>query len=267
MTSDDFSRPLVAPKLATLALERLERAILEGDLKPGQRLSETALAKRFGISRGPLREALGQLEGRRLVERVTNLGARVVSVSATELTDLMVVRESLEGMACRLAAERMTGADLDALAALLESHAAAAPVVSGRGYFQGAGDADFHGRIMAASGNARLQAMLGGELYSLMRLYRHRLSMRPGRPQEALEEHRAILAALRLRDPDAAEAAMRAHIRNSRAAIVTLDLDDVAGPARTDDRVDAGTDARAADCPETPPATRPATRPEKRAAS
>lgn len=222
MNADDFARPLVAANLATLALERLEKAILEGDLKPGQRLSESDLARRFGISRGPLREALGQLEGRKLVERVAKQGARVVWLSHEELIDLLVIREALEGMACRLATERMTEADLDALAALLEDHAAAPPLKAGRGYFQGAGDQDFHGRILRGSGNPRLAAMLEGELYSLLRLYRHHLSMRPGRPREALEEHRAILAAMRARDPDAAEAAMRAHIRNSRASVAAM---------------------------------------------
>jgi DNA-binding GntR family transcriptional regulator len=222
MNADEFSRPLVATNLATLALERLERAILEGDLKPGQRLSETDLARRFGISRGPLREALGQLEGRKLVERVANQGARVVGLSHDALIDLLVIREALEGMACRLATERMSEADLDALAALLEDHAAAPPLRTGRGYFQGAGDQDFHGRILRGSGNPRLTGMLEGELYSLLRLYRHLLSMRPGRPAEALEEHRAIVAAMRARDPDAAEDAMRVHIRNSRSAVAAM---------------------------------------------
>jgi DNA-binding GntR family transcriptional regulator len=222
MNADDFSRPLVAMNLATLALERLERAIMEGDLKPGQRLSETELARRFGISRGPLREAIGQLEGRKLVERVANQGARVIWLSADDLIDLLVIRESLEGMACRLATERMSDSDLDELEMMLADHATAPTLVSGRGYFQGKGDADFHGRIARASHNARLLSMLEGELYSLLRLYRHRLSMRPGRPLEALEEHRMILSAMRKRNPDAAEAAMRAHIRNSRSAVAAL---------------------------------------------
>lgn len=222
MTADDFARPLVATNLASLALERLEREILEGDLKPGQRLSETDLARRFGISRGPLREAIGQLEGRKLVERVTNQGARVVWLSPSELIDLLVIRESLEGTACRLATQRMTDAELDQLDAMLTDHATDSSLIAGRGYFQGTGDKDFHGRIARASGNPRLISMLEGELYSLLRLYRHRLSMRPGRPQDALDEHRAILAAMRSRDPDKAEAAMRTHIRNSSSAVAEV---------------------------------------------
>jgi len=213
------SERLVAQNLSGLALERLERAIMEGELGPGERLSESGLARRFGISRGPLREAIGQLEGRKLVTRISNQGARVVSLSKEDLLDLLVVRESLEGMACRLASQNMSEADLTRLDDMLKTHEKAHAMRTGRGYFQEPGDGDFHQFILAACGNARLTGMLGDELYSLLRLYRHRLSMRPGRPAEALEEHKKIVAALRARDPDAAEAAMRAHLRSSRSAV------------------------------------------------
>lgn len=219
MSYAEKSEKLVAPNLSALAYERLEKAIMEGDIKPGERLSESALARRYGISRGPLREAIGQLEGRRLVERVSHQGARVVSLSVEDLLDLMTIREALEGMACRLAAERMTPAQIARLEALLAGHAEDEDIRSGRGYFQGPGEGDFHQIILHACGNARLQAMLDGELYSLLRLYRHRMSMRPGRPAAALAEHRAILAALKAGDADGAEAAMRAHIRASRSAV------------------------------------------------
>jgi DNA-binding GntR family transcriptional regulator len=219
MNELEESEKLVAPNLSALAYERLERAIMEGEIKPGDRLSESALARRYGISRGPLREAIGQLEGRRLVERKSNLGARVVSLSNDDLIDLLVIRESLEGMACRMAASRITDVQLAQLEKLLSAHADTEAVKSGRGYFQGSGDSDFHQVIMQACGNRRLVGMLDGELYSLLRLYRHRISTRPGRPQAALREHRAILAALKSRDGDQAEAAMRAHIQNSRAAV------------------------------------------------
>lgn len=219
MSETEETERLVAPNLSVLAYERLERAIMEGEIKPGERLSESGLARRFGISRGPLREAIGQLEGRRLVERRSNLGARVVSLSNIELIDLLVIRESLEGMACRMAASRLTTQQIDRLEELLSQHAEMEEVKSGRGYFQGSDDADFHQVILRACGNSRLIGLLDVELYSLLRLYRHQLSMRPGRPAAALREHQAILAALKARDGDQAENAMRFHIRNSRAAV------------------------------------------------
>ena len=143
----------------------------------------------------------------------------MISLRNDELIDLLVIRESLEGMACRLAATRIKPAELKRLQKMLEQHAQDDAVVSGRGYFQGGGDLDFHYRIVKASGNARLFQMLDEELYSLLRLYRQRLSTRPGRPKQALEEHRRVLEALEARDPDAAEAAMRAHIQSSRASL------------------------------------------------
>lgn len=219
MNATNGSERLIAQNLSGLALERLEKAIMEGELGPGERLSESGLARRFGISRGPLREAIGQLEGRKLVTRVSNQGARVVSLSNADLLDLLQVRESLEGMACRLASQNMDEAGLARLEDMLTVHEKTDAMQAGRGYFQEAGDGDFHQVILAACGNARLSGMLGQELYSLLRLYRHRMSMRPGRPAEALDEHKQIVAALRARDPDGAEAAMRAHLRNSRSAV------------------------------------------------
>ena len=219
MALSHFSQPLVSTNLASLAFERLEQAIMNGELKSGERLSETTLARRFGISRGPLREAIGRLEGRKLVERVTNQGARVVSLSEAEVIDLLLIREGLEGMACRLAATRIKSAELKKLRRMLDQHARDEAVVTGRGYFQGGRDLDFHFRIVLASGNARLVQMLDEELYSLLRLYRQRLSTREGRPAQALKEHEEVLAALEARDPDAAEAAMRTHIQNSRASL------------------------------------------------
>lgn len=212
------SERLVSRNLAALAFDRLESAIMEGELAPGARLSESGLARRFGISRGPLREAIGQLEGRKLVTRETNLGARVVALSPEDLMDLMDVRESLEGMACRLAASRISRADLGRLESMLDGHAQTDEILNGRSYFQGRGDQDFHQVILSAAQNARLSVLLGQDLYALMRLYRRKLSTKPGRAAQALAEHRTILDALAGRNPDAAEAAMRAHIRAGRVA-------------------------------------------------
>ncbi len=205
--------------LSEQVFNEIKDAIIAGDLEQGSKITEDKLAKQYGISRGPLREAIGQLEGRRLVERKSNLGARVVSLSNTDLIDLLVIRESLEGMACRMAASRVTPAQIAKLEALLLAHADTEAVKSGRGYFQGSGDADFHQVIISACGNNRLIGLLDGELYSLLRLYRHQMSMRPGRPAAALKEHRTVLSALKPGDGDKAEAAMRTHIRNSRVAV------------------------------------------------
>lgn len=199
--------------------ERLEAAIISGELVPGSKLSEQALADSLGVSRGPLREAVRRLEGRKLVQRTPNVGVRIAELSAQDLDSILVVREALEGMACRLAAEHMSDDDLQDLGRLLEGHASQSSLQSGRGYYQESKDFDFHFRIARASGNDRLISMICGDLYDLLRVYRYKSSTQQGRAARALKEHRAILAALKKRDPAAAEAMMREHIRNARLQV------------------------------------------------
>src|SRR4051794_25372440 len=77
----------------------LEECIFTGEFKPGERLTEQSLSQRFGVSRGPLREAIRTLEGRRLLERTPNAGVRIVRMSPSDIEQLLVTREALEGMA------------------------------------------------------------------------------------------------------------------------------------------------------------------------
>lgn len=205
--------------LADRAFEWLEEAIIKGDYPPEMRLDEASLAEAFGISRGPVREAIRRLEGKRLVERVAHSGVRVAKRSPADLIEILIVREALEGMACRLAAERISESALDYLEDLLERHASETDLQLGRHYFQRPGDYDFHFRIIQESGNRRLIEMLCEDLYHLLRVYRYRSSMRRGRALEALDEHRNILAAMRARDPDLAEKHMRAHLAHTRKVV------------------------------------------------
>jgi DNA-binding GntR family transcriptional regulator len=205
--------------LADRALDMIETAIMKGELAPGTRISEVPLARTFGISRGPLREAIRRLEGRGLLERVPHVGSRVVTLSADDLLEVFDIREALEGMACRLAAERMTDDDIAAVEAVLERHRDDAALKAGEAYYQQPGDYDFHYRIAQGSGNRRIVELLCGEMYHLLRIYRYRSGAVPGRALRAFEEHRAILAALRARDGALAETLMRQHIRRARALL------------------------------------------------
>jgi DNA-binding GntR family transcriptional regulator len=88
-------------------------------------------------------------------------------------------------------------------------------VASGTAYYQAGGDEDFHFRIAKGSSNRRLFRLLCEDMYSLIRVYRFRSSATPGRARQAYAEHQDILGALQRRDAEAAEAAMRRHIRLS----------------------------------------------------
>lgn len=205
--------------LSEHVFRRIQAAIIRGEIAPGSKISEPELARTYGISRGPLREAIHRLEGQKLLVRVPHVGARVVSLSPTELIELYEIRESLEGMACRLAAERMTQAEIDELRRVLDTHERDEAFQAGRGYYQQEGDFDFHYRIIQGSGNQTLTRMLCGELYQLVRMYRIQFSATPNRPRQAFAEHHRILDAIADRDGELAELLMRRHIGASKRNI------------------------------------------------
>ena len=193
----------------------LTTAIVRGELKPNEKLSEQALVERYGGSRAPIREAIQKLEAKHLVVRIPHAGARVVSLSLAELKDIYEVRLELEGMACRLAAQRMTDAEIHELQQLLAEHEAQIQANQGQSYYQKAGDLDFHYRIIQGAKNARLHQMLCGELYHLVRMYRYQTSTNKQRPTHALTEHHRIVEAIANRDSELAELLMRRHIQIS----------------------------------------------------
>lgn len=204
--------PDVASTLAEQLFATLSEAILQGELAPGAKISEPALARRYGVSRGPLREALHRLQERRLITRSANQGARVAQLSAKGLAEIFVVREGLEGIAAREAALRATPEERQALQAVLARHE-----VELRGRDNDlrqavAASRDFHFMIAQASRNPLLIQLLCLELYPLLRLYRGSLTESNERVWRAFEEHRRILHAIEDRDPELAEMLMRRHV-------------------------------------------------------
>lgn len=201
-------RRIEVQTLADQACNILEGAILGGDLPQGAALGEAELAAQLGISRGPLREAISRLEGRRLLQRVPHVGVRVIQLSDWEVGEIFAMREVLEGLAARLAAQHVTEAELDRLEAAA-SFRHRRPTDHGE---TRAGPADdFHVLIARGSRNGRLINTLCTDMYSLLQIYRIRSGATPARSGSA-DEHREIVGALRLRDGQAAEALMRAHI-------------------------------------------------------
>ncbi len=205
--------------LSEQVFRQIQAAIVSGQIAPGSKISEPELARSYGISRGTLREAIHRLEGQRLLVRVPHVGARVVELSHAELIELYEIRESLEGMACRLAAERMSPKEIEELRRVLEMHERDAAFQAGVGYYQQEGDFDFHYRIIQGSGNRTLTQMLCGDLYQLVRMYRIQFSATPNRPRQAFAEHHRILDAIAEGDGELAELLMRRHIAASKRNI------------------------------------------------
>ncbi len=202
--------------LAEQIFQRLTDAIIQGELPLGSKLSEPVLAQKYGISRGPLREALHRLQERHLITRVPNQGPRVVEATPEMLHAIYGVREVLEGLAAREAAASMSAEDLDALAEGVRRHEAEiAGLRPGLHNALGAADRDFHFRIARSTGNPLLIDMLCNQFYPLLRLYRSRED-NPALRSRALVEHQRILGALQDRDAELAEMLMRRHVRSAR---------------------------------------------------
>lgn len=202
--------------LAERVFAQVQDAIVKGEIAPGSKLGEVELAERYGVSRGPLREALRRLEERGLLIKVPHVGTRVASLSLAELLEIYQVREALEGMAGRLAARNMSDDEISALRSLLHQHEQQSELQEGRAYFQQEGDLDFHYRIIHGSKNATLIRLLCGDLYYLARMYRYQFSAAEGRPQKAFDEHRMIVDALEARDAEMVELLMRRHIAGAK---------------------------------------------------
>jgi DNA-binding GntR family transcriptional regulator len=190
---------------------------VEGDIPHGSKLSENELSTKYKVSRAVVREAINRLESNRLVERKANVGARVVALSPDGLLELYQVRESLEGMAARLAAQNMTDAEITDLQSLLNTHFE--KVRTSERYYQEAGDLDFHYRIILGSKNKQLISLLTDGIYHLVRMYRVQLGMAGPRVTNAYDEHKHIVQAISHRDAELAEMLMRRHITWSRQNI------------------------------------------------
>jgi DNA-binding GntR family transcriptional regulator len=203
---------LEAPTLARRTFDSIKTDIIDGQLAQGTKIVESDLALKYGISRGPLREAIHRLEQIKLIVRIPHAGSRVVTLDTKMMGDIYIAREALEGMAARLAARLMSDTEISALSALLDQHETNISETEGKSYFQREGDIDFHFRIAVASQNQWILENLNGELYQLMRMCRHQSGQFPARAQTALEQHRQIAAAIAQRDEELAEILMRRHI-------------------------------------------------------
>lgn len=189
---------------------QLRRAVLEGRLVPGQRLVETELARMLGVGRAAVRTALARLEQEGVVERSPNRGARVRLLTEEEAVEILEARAALECLVARYAATRATSEDLRELRAVVREMAACARKGDTLGYTEC--NRRFHEALVRASRHATAARLLDSLRAQMVR-YQYRTVLAPGRLPRSLEEHRAIVDAVAARDPDAAEASMRAHLQ------------------------------------------------------
>ena len=199
-----FNRSSLREQIKDVILQR----IVEGSLEPGSRIVETRIAQELGVSQGPVREALRDLEQLGCVVHEPNRGCSVRDFSLEELLEAFPVRAALEALAARLAAERITKAELAELEQLLERMTKAAR--RGDAHDQSQANASFHATIVRAARNRTLERQ-----WQMLEPYsRTYLTVsRPGIDLVFLSDrHVPILTALRRRDSAAAAEAMQEHL-------------------------------------------------------
>jgi DNA-binding GntR family transcriptional regulator len=194
----------------------LHEMILEGNLLPGDKISEQALCARFGVSRTPLREALKVLAAEGLLTLSPNRGASVARISSEEIDELFPIMGALEALAGEIACARLTDADLERLEAMhieMVEHyhrREAAPYLKI--------NRAIHEAIFDVAGNAELT-----QLYRTMmvRIHAVRFTARksPSRWDEAVEDHEKMMRALRARDGKRLATIMKDHLRHKAAMV------------------------------------------------
>ena len=196
------------------AYEYLKASVLSGHFTPGERLTEEHLAKKLGVSRTPIREALHKLESEGLIKLLETRGFIVYRDSKDEVRELFELRAILEGYALRVISERISDEDLDRLEGLITR----------------AEDALRRGRMEEVfKWNTKFHDTLHGIVIDRERLYRLLVNIRkyvlryrrdtlhyPDGGKRAIDGHRKILLALRLRDHDLCERMMRDHIQEAK---------------------------------------------------
>lgn len=195
--------------LTSIAKEAIEEMIITGELSAGDRINESALATRFNISRGPIREACRSLEHAGLVRNVTNQGAYVREMKLDEARELYEVRRALTSLVGQLLVERASDELLDELEQLVEQMSKAADEDDLDSYYSL--NLQFHDTMMAGAGNASL-ARYYDDIVKQLHLFRRRGLVQRGNLHASNAEHRHIMEALRQRDATAASERLSDHV-------------------------------------------------------
>jgi DNA-binding GntR family transcriptional regulator len=212
----------VAPLRRQVA-ERLRQSIISGRLRPGARLIERELIASLGVSRTVIRETLRELESEGLIAMIANKGPIVRELTLAEATDLYAIRAVLEGLAARLFAARAAASDVARLARALDRTAKA----------YGAGDParvfaakdQFYDVFFDGAGSETLSLMIGtlhGRISRWRALGLGHPQRSPARSRETIRNLRALVAALRKRDPDLAERIIRDEVTRAAAEVTRL---------------------------------------------
>ena len=216
MTSDFHVNMNEYLPLRDVVFNTLRQAILRGELKPGERLMEIALANRLGVSRTPVREAIRMLELEGLVIMIPRKGAQVAQITEQDLNDVLEVRLGLEELAVRFACERITDEEIKELGLAVKEFEK--KMREDDLSTQAEADVKFHEIIYGATHNRRLVQIINN---IREQMYRYRIEyLKDVESRKTLvKEHYEICDALKHRDAEGAVEKMCIHIKNQQEAI------------------------------------------------
>ncbi|WP_019004506.1 GntR family transcriptional regulator [Cohnella laeviribosi] len=204
------------PRPVDIAYDYLKERILDGRLAPSQKLTETQLAEEIGVSRNTVIKALLKLEQENLVTIEKNKGATITSFTLPEILNYLDIRRVLEGLAIRSAVEHINDESIDELQTIVQQMES--KLSNNRFDEYSKLNKKFHQILYDASANKQAVDMILKIKTQLNRLHLKTILM-PGRKDESHEEHKAIFAAVKKRDPDAAEAAIMQHVNRIRDVV------------------------------------------------
>jgi DNA-binding GntR family transcriptional regulator len=199
--------------------DALRDAIINTELEPGQQISENEIADKLGVSRTPVREALARLRDDQLVQIVPQLGTFVSRISVAGVDDAQFLRVALECSAIRLAAERADAADVSALGALITRQELASDTSDASAFF--VLDDELHSTLCELSGRPIAWTIVARANGHLNRVRRLSLA-EPRYIAEMIDEHKAVVEAVGQGNPDAAERALRHHLRMVLSDLPTI---------------------------------------------
>lgn len=207
--------------------DRLREQIIDGALAPGQRVREDEVASFYGVSRVPVREAVQKLAAEGFLDLAQFRGAVVPTPTRRRLLELIQVRQALEAMAARLAAERRGGERAERLAELADAGTSAV----GAEDYAAVPDLveEFHECVAEASGNAELAAILGLVRDKIRWIFAHNL---PGRSHQEWRDHTRIVDAILAGDGGKAARLMAHHVSRDEMLCRTLPFEDGRSPAK-----------------------------------
>jgi DNA-binding GntR family transcriptional regulator len=200
-----------------MVADLIREGILEGRLRPGERLKEDMIAKELEVSRTPVREAIAMLQAEGVLDGQQHRGAQVRSYSVAELEEIYDLRSILEGYAARRAATRVTARDLSRLRTSVERMEKLEPKDLEHLVLQ---NGIFHDTILQAADSQRLVTMVT-QTRALPLIYQSYAWYTPAQLSLSLEYHRRVLSALERHDAEQAEYDMRHHLFNAREALTS----------------------------------------------